>query len=58
METTGAVANSAAAALIGDPAKFGRVDESGVVYVITSDGERMVGSYPGKTPEEIGRAHV
>ena len=52
MENVGAVPNSAAAALIGDPAKFGRVDESGVVYVRTSDGERIVGSYPGKTPEE------
>ena len=44
--------NSAAAALIGDPAKYGRVDESGMVYVQTSDGERVVGSYPGKSPEE------
>jgi len=44
--------NSAAAALIGDPAKFGRVDESGTVYVRTSDGEKVVGSYPGKTAEE------
>ena len=44
--------NSAAAALIGDPAKYGRVDEAGLVYVQTSDGERVVGSYPGKTPEE------
>jgi hypothetical protein len=45
-------ANSAAAALIGDPAKYGRVDEMGMVYVQTADGERVVGSYPGKTPEE------
>ncbi len=52
MEMSGTVPNSAAAALIGDPAKFGRVDESGIVYVRTNDGERMVGSYPGKTPEE------
>lgn len=44
--------NSAAAALIGDPAKFGRVDESGTVYVRTGDGEKVVGSYPGKTAEE------
>jgi hypothetical protein len=44
--------NSAAAALIGDPAKYGRVDESGMVYVQTPEGERVVGSYPGKTPEE------
>lgn len=52
MENAGTVPNSAAAALIGDPARFGRVDESGVVYVITSAGERVVGSYPGKTAEE------
>ena len=44
--------NSAAAALIGDPAKYGRVDDAGMVYVQTPDGERVVGSYPGKTPEE------
>lgn len=44
--------NSAAAALIGEPAKFGRVDESGMVYVQTPEGERVVGSYPGKTAEE------
>ena len=44
--------NSAAAALIGDPAKFGRVDENGTVYVRTNDGEKIVGSYPGKTAEE------
>jgi hypothetical protein len=31
---------------------FGRVDESGTVYVRTADGEREVGSYPGATPEE------
>ena len=42
----------AAAALIGDPAKFGRVGEDGTVYVITSTGDRAVGSYPGKSPEE------
>ena len=44
--------NSAAAVLIGDPAKFGKVAEDGTVFVITADGERAVGSYPGKTPEE------
>ena len=44
--------NSAAAALIGDPAKYGRVDDAGMVYVQTPDGERVVGSYPGKTREE------
>ncbi len=31
---------------------FGRVDESGTVYVRTAEGEREVGSYPGATPEE------
>ncbi|HEX2705713.1 MAG TPA: DUF349 domain-containing protein, partial [Candidatus Lustribacter sp.] len=33
-------------------AAFGRVDESGVVYVKTGDGEREVGSYPGVSPRE------
>ena len=46
------IPQSAAAALVGDPASFGRVDESGVVYVRTLDGERAVGSYPGKSNEE------
>jgi hypothetical protein len=43
---------SAASALIGDPAQFGRVAEDGTVYVITPDGEKAVGSYPGKSAEE------
>jgi hypothetical protein len=43
---------SAASALIGDPAHFGRVAEDGTVYVITPDGEKAVGSYPGKSAEE------
>jgi len=43
---------SAASALIGDPAQFGRVAEDGTVYVITPEGEKPVGSYPGKSPEE------
>ena len=42
----------AAAARIGDPAKFGRVGEDGTVYVITPTGDRAVGSYPGKTSDE------
>lgn len=42
----------AAAALIGDPAKFGRVDVDGTVYVITPTGDRAVGSYPGASQEE------
>ncbi|MFM8752615.1 MAG: DUF349 domain-containing protein [Actinomycetota bacterium] len=51
-DNQGTLPNSAAAALIGDPAKFGRVDEHGTVYVRTSEGEKVVGSYPGKTAEE------
>ena len=43
---------SAASALVGDPSKFGRVGEDGTVFVRTSDGEKPVGSYPGKTAEE------
>ena len=43
---------SAASALIGDPSKFGRVADDGTVYVSTPDGEKAVGSYPGKTAEE------
>ena len=43
---------SAASALIGDPAKFGRVGEDGTVYVSVDGGERAVGSYPGKSAEE------
>lgn len=31
---------------------WGRVDESGAVYVRTADGERLVGEYPDATPEE------
>ena len=44
--------NNAAAVLIGDPAKFGKVAEDGTVYVITSTGEKAVGSYPGKSADE------
>ena len=43
---------SAASALIGDPAKFGRVGEDGTVFVRTNSGEKPVGSYPGKSAEE------
>ena len=43
---------SAASALIGDPAQFGRVGEDGTVYVRTPNGEKAVGSYPGKSTEE------
>lgn len=43
---------SAASALIGDPAQFGRVAEDGTVFVRTPNGEKSVGSYPGKSAEE------
>lgn len=43
---------SAASALIGDPSQFGRVAEDGTVFVRTADGEKPVGSYPGKSAEE------
>jgi len=34
------------------PSQYGRVDDSGTVFVRTADGEREVGSYPGATPAE------
>jgi Domain of Unknown Function (DUF349) len=34
------------------PSKHGRVDESGTVFVLTAEGEREVGSYPGATHAE------
>ncbi len=43
---------SAASALIGDPSQFGRVGEDGTVFVRTPQGEKAVGSYPGKSAEE------
>ena len=43
---------SAASALVGDPSRFGRVAEDGTVFVRTNEGEKPVGSYPGKTAEE------
>ncbi len=43
---------SAATALIGDPSKFGRVGADGTVFVITPEGDKAVGSYPGKSNEE------
>jgi hypothetical protein len=39
-----------------DSTAFGRVDEDGTVYVKTSAGERVVGSWQAGTPEE-GLAH-
>ncbi|HYI33176.1 MAG TPA: DUF349 domain-containing protein, partial [Glaciibacter sp.] len=35
-----------------DQQPWGRVDESGTVYVREGDGERAVGQYPDATPEE------
>ncbi|MDR1513697.1 MAG: DUF349 domain-containing protein [Propionibacteriaceae bacterium] len=34
------------------PASFGRVSDDGTVFVITPDGERMVGQIPDSTPDE------
>jgi hypothetical protein len=34
------------------PSQYGRVDESGTVFVRTADGEREVGSYPGASRAE------
>jgi hypothetical protein len=34
------------------PSQYGRVDDSGTVFVRTADGEREVGSYPGATAAE------
>jgi len=34
------------------PSQYGRVDESGTVFVRTAEGEREVGSYPGATHAE------
>jgi hypothetical protein len=39
-----------------DPSAWGRVDETGAVFVRTSDGERQVGSWQAGAPEE-GLAH-
>ncbi|WP_080794588.1 DUF349 domain-containing protein [Corynebacterium pacaense] len=39
-----------------DPARFGRVEEDGSAFVITSSGERKIGSWQAGTPEE-GLAH-
>jgi hypothetical protein len=43
---------SAAAALVGDPAQWGYVGDDGTVFVRTPEGDRAVGSYPGKSSEE------
>ena len=46
----------AAAVTTENPAKWGRVDESGTVYVKTADGERAIGSWQAGDPAE-GLAH-
>jgi len=48
----GTPALSAASALIGDPSRFGYVADDGTVFVKTSQGDKAVGSYPGKSAEE------
>ena len=59
---SGAVAPSPAAtpearqARASDPSEWGRVDESGAVFVRTADGERQVGSWQAGEPAE-GLAH-
>jgi Domain of Unknown Function (DUF349) len=41
---------------IADPARWGRVDAAGTIFVRTADGERMVGSWQAGAPAE-GLAH-
>lgn len=50
--TSSATPMAAAQALSADPALWGRVADDGTVYVRTTDGERAVGSYPGKSADE------
>jgi len=52
IDPTPAAPISAAAALVGDPAQWGHVADDGTVFVRTSEGDRAVGSYPGKSAEE------
>ncbi|MBM7805382.1 hypothetical protein JOD57_001219 [Geodermatophilus bullaregiensis] len=42
--------------VVSDPARWGRVDEDGTVYVRTADGERAVGSWQAGDPS-AGLAH-
>lgn len=51
-----APAAEAKATRASDPAEWGRVDESGAVFVRTADGERQVGSWQAGVPAE-GLAH-
>lgn len=39
-----------------NPAQWGRIDDAGVVYVRTDDGERVIGEWKAGTPDE-GLAH-
>ncbi|HUW77973.1 MAG TPA: DUF349 domain-containing protein, partial [Candidatus Nanopelagicaceae bacterium] len=52
IEPTPTAPISAAAALVGDPAQWGYVADDGTVFVRRPDGDRAVGSYPGKSAEE------
>ncbi|MHA6793724.1 DUF349 domain-containing protein [Pseudonocardia bannensis] len=47
---------SPVAAASADPARWGRVDAEGTIYLRTADGERVVGSWQAGAPEE-GLAH-
>ena len=49
-------APEARAPIASDPSEWGRVDESGAVFVRTADGERQVGSWQAGEPAE-GLAH-
>src|SRR5665811_2483465 len=40
------------------PSQYGRVDESGTVFVRTADGEREVGSYPGASHAAVSYTHL
>ena len=44
------------ASAVADPARWGRVDAEGTIYVRTEDGERVVGSWQAGAPTE-GLAH-
>lgn len=51
-ESTPTPAAAAALALSSDPSTWGRVGEDGTVFVRTAEGEKAVGSYPGKSNDE------
>lgn len=54
--TPSPVPHPAPVAPASDPAKFGRIDESGAVFVTRGGTERQIGSWQAGTPEE-GLAH-